>query len=831
MKKIQKSDFIVLAVILGILAIATLGTVILLDINVEAAENNTSNNTTCDGNHNYGEWENSGVGVHVRYCTDCDASEAQNCDDYSSWVSYGADGHHWQCSVCGGFTMPRSHNYEDTFSTYKSASTGKIRHGRRCSDCGGYVTDEHDFVQGSVINGICAYSGCGLTCEVCGGDGPTSGTCSLCGMSSCDHDLTYMDYNDSQHWQVCNDCGETLTSRESHDFVGAACSECDYVCDHDGETGSSCSNCGSTLCSHYNLDYTYWQNEFHEVECRDCGNTVLEACTIESTWTQLSSYHIKACIYCDEVLEQGAHDSSGVGGTCSVCGYQMHSHSYTSNVVAPTCTTNGYTEYICSCRDSYTDSIVPALGHNMSAATCTEASTCQRTGCTHTEGAALGHDMSAATCTEASTCQRTGCTHTEGAALGHDMSAATCTEASTCQRTGCTYTEAALGHDMSAATCTEASTCQRTGCTYTEGAALGHNMSAATCTEASTCQRTGCTYTEGTALGHNVTTWSDNGNGTHSGTCARCTGSKTEDCTFGTDNICTKCGALKNTACEHTYQIDKIGATATQHWEKCTKCGNKRNIANHTFEHGVCTVCDYVCEHTNTISKKNETEHWEECTICGEEIPGTREEHTYEDGECDCGKQETQEECEHEDTTTKKNETEHWEECNDCEEEVPGTREEHTYEDGECECGKQETQEECEHENTTTKKNETEHWEECDDCGEEVPGTREKHTYGDGECECGKQEEDKECTHSEREWKADKDKHWQECKDCGEKITGTSGEHVYVDGKCKNCGLKDSTGSDSKLPNTGKTTLILTATALVVLAGVGAIKVKKYKDI
>ena len=58
--------------------------------------------------------------------------------------------------------------------------------------------------------------------------------------------------------------------------------------------------------------------------------------------------------------------------------------------------------------------------HDMSKATCTEASKCQREDCDYTEGTALGHDMSEATCTEASKCQREECDYTEGTALGHD---------------------------------------------------------------------------------------------------------------------------------------------------------------------------------------------------------------------------------------------------------------------------------------------------------------------------------------------------------------------------------------------------------------------------
>ena len=44
---------------------------------------------------------------------------------------------------------------------------------------------------------------------------------------------------------------------------------------------------------------------------------------------------------------------------------KVHTHSYKAKVVEPTCEENGYTVHTCSCGDSYTDSEVPALGHDM----------------------------------------------------------------------------------------------------------------------------------------------------------------------------------------------------------------------------------------------------------------------------------------------------------------------------------------------------------------------------------------------------------------------------------------------------------------------------------
>ena len=91
---------------------------------------------------------------------------------------------------------------------------------------------------------------------------------------------------------------------------------------------------------------------------------------------------------------------------CSQAGEPEHTHSYKAVVTPPTCTERGYTTYSCECGDSYVDSYVNALGHNLTehsgqAATCTQSGwnnyvTCSR--CDYTTYTALpakGHTPSA----------------------------------------------------------------------------------------------------------------------------------------------------------------------------------------------------------------------------------------------------------------------------------------------------------------------------------------------------------------------------------------------------------------------------------------------------
>ncbi len=61
----------------------------------------------------------------------------------------------------------------------------------------------------------------------------------------------------------------------------------------------------------------------------------------------------------------------------TACGEEPHKHDYAPTVVAATCTEGGYTEYTCSCGDSYQGDQTPATGHTEAvdkavAPTCTE---------------------------------------------------------------------------------------------------------------------------------------------------------------------------------------------------------------------------------------------------------------------------------------------------------------------------------------------------------------------------------------------------------------------------------------------------------------------------
>ena len=758
-----------------------------------------------------------------------------------------------------------------------------------CDYCGVCMTGKHQWTDSTSGNTrYCAQNLCGL---VCSHNGLTTGTCSTCGkvLSSSGNTHTHVytskweKKDDGKHYLYC-DVANCTSTKESHSaqwesyvlnpisnrherYCGVTgCTMRDWDTEHapaDTNNDGLCDVCGFNMGTSGGDTHTHsytnkWEKKDdgkHYLFC-DVANCTSTKESHRAQWENyvlnpISNRHerycgVTGCTMRDWDTEHAPADTNN-DGLCDVCGFNMgtsggdtHTHSYTSNWVigadgnhylkcdsadclqykeshyplwdGTSCTANRLCLY-CGITDGQT------LGHDWKAATCTDPETCRR--CQTTQGTALGHNWQAATCTEPAKCSR--CQTTQGTALGHDWKAATCTDPEKCSRCQ-TMQGTALGHNWQAATCTKPKTCSR--CQLTDGQALGHNWQAATCTKPKTC--TECNITEGTALGHDFANWTDNNDGTHKGTCNRCQIEQFEGHTYDGTNKCTKCNAVKqNTTCEHEWKIDKTGATETQHWEKCTKCQEKRNIANHTFVNGKCNVCDYVCKHTHTTVKKDETNHWKECNNCGEQLD--KKAHNYENGKCECGKEEGSTTCEHDWKIDKTGatETQHWEKCTKCQEKRNVAY--HTFKNGICNvCGYT-----CKHTTTTVKSDETNHWKECNNCGEQLD--KKAHSYENGKCECGKTKEsgEEECIHTNREWKTNETEHWQVCKDCGKEIKGTRGNHVNVNGKCKNCGATEKTTTSGKnLPNTGNIAKITSAVLIItVICGISYIGFRKYKDI
>ena len=619
-------------------------------------------------------------------------------------------------------------------------------------------------------------------------------------------------------------------------------------------------NAELNICQHTFGNWYVGSNKLHARDCTKCGAT--ESNSHAASWgswaeNTISNRHERNCTVSScTIKEDHAPVDTNNDGKCDTCGFTMgtsggdtHTHSFTNNWVTKT---DG-DHYLC-CDDSTCSST--SKSHSAVWGSWTENTIsnkheryCSVSNCTirdwdneHTPvdanndgkcdicGLTVG-TSGGSTHTHTFTnkwvinadlmCDTAGCTQVKESHIA-SWTGNSCTANRICAICGISDGQT-LGHNWQAATCTEPETCSR--CQEMRGTALGHDWQAATCIKPKTCSR--CQATEGSELGHDFENWTDNRDGTHKGICSRCQEEKIEEHNYDSTNVCTKCNAVKqSTTCEHDWQIDKAGASETQHWEKCIKCQEKRNIVNHTFVNGVCTVCGYVCTHGSTTVKKDETYHWKECNNCGEQIE--KETHKYENGICSCGRQEGSTTCAHNWKIDKTGATEkqHWELCTKCQEKR--NIEYHTFVNGVCTV----CEYACKHSSIAVKEDETYHWKECKNCGATLE--KETHKYENGTCSCGKNEHvTTPCKHTNREWKADNNYHWQVCKDCGKVLVETTASHVFVNGKCKNCGVAEkSNTSNVKLPNTGGIMKVALITlAISTICGTSYIGFRKYKDI
>ena len=182
-------------------------------------------------------------------------------------------------------------------------------------------------------------------------------------------------------------------------------------------------------------------------ECADCGakfdasgNPIVaipylpidpSAHDYATTWSSDATDHWHACSRCGDQADKEAHVSSGPATetTPETCTVPATGHTHSTTLVPEVeadCTTDGVEEhYKCTeptCGKLFEDAaatveitnpddlVIPALGHDWSAATCTEPKTCDR--CGATDGAALGHDYEATWSSDASShwhaCSRCG---------------------------------------------------------------------------------------------------------------------------------------------------------------------------------------------------------------------------------------------------------------------------------------------------------------------------------------------------------------------------------------------------------------------------------------
>ena len=220
------------------------------------------------------------------------------------------------------------------------------------------------------------------------------------------------------------------------------------------------------------------------------GCTNLTSITIPASVTTISSMAFRDCSSLTDIYYAGTEAEWNAiektdGWDSNAGDYTIHfhygHHEYQATVTPPTCDVDGFTTYTCYCGNSYTDHVVPALGHIPGAAAdCENDQIC--TVCYEILTEKFGHTPGAeATCTSDQIC--TVCHKVLVEKFGHAWKVATCDIPKTCSR--CSVTEGqALGHHyvstVVAPTCTQGGytkyTCSGCGRSYTDTptAAAGH---------------------------------------------------------------------------------------------------------------------------------------------------------------------------------------------------------------------------------------------------------------------------------------------------------------------------------------------------------------------
>ena len=586
--------------------------------------------------HDMGEW----AAVTEATCT-ADGSERCDCSRCD----------HYETRVINAI----GHSFGAWFVNRNATCTVDGENRRNCNNCGHYETEVipatgHDYE--SVV-----------TAPTCTEQGYTTHTCTTCADTYADSYVDALGHDmgkwttiteatcteDGSEHRECSRCNhsETRTIEAAGHSFGAWFINRAATCTEDGENRRHCSNCG-----HYETeivpaaghDYesvvtvpTCTAQGFTTHTCGNCGDSYVD------TYVNALGHAIGDWV---TVKEATCTESGSERRDCSRCDHheartiEAIGHSYEAVVTAPTCTEQGFTTHTCaSCGDSYVDTYVDALGHDIgdwqtvTEATCTEEGSecrdCSR--CDYYETRtikAMGHSFGAwfvnrsATCTEDGENRRNcnNCSHyeTEGIpTTGHSyesvMTAPTCTEQGftthTCTACGDSYVDAyvdALGHNMGEWTTVTAAACTEAG--Y----------------ERRDCSR--CDHYETRdidAKGHSFGSWFVN----RTATCIE-DGENRRNCT-----ICNHYETEVIPATGHDYESDVTDPTCTKQGfvtHTCSACGDGYvdtyvDALGHNWDEGVVTI---------DPTEETEGEMTYTCERCGETrtevIPELEHVHRYD---------------------------------------------------------------------------------------------------------------------------------------------------------------------------------------------------------
>ena len=534
--------------------------------------------------------------------------------------------------------------------------------------------------------------------------------------ASCDlfHQHTWQDATCTTP-KTCTECGATEGEALGH--AEEVLEGKNATCTEEGLTeGKKCSACGEILVAQETIPTTAHTEEVVAGKAPTCTATGLtegKKCSVcdkilvaqeeipmaahteevvpgkDATCTETGLTAGKKCSVCDATLEAQTELSKlphtydeGWDEDCNVCGAtRTCAHDGEKNILpgkAPTCTDAGLTdgETCAICGDVIkAQTSIEKLGHDMSDATCTAASKCQR--CSYVEGEALGHDYDEGVITvnpgcetkgvKTFTCQRGDCGYSyevDVEATGHSyvdtIVPATCISKGytehVCSGCGDSYkdNETALAEHKYEGVVTTAPTCEGEGLmtytcsvkdcghSYTEAieatghSEIAHEGKAATCTEdgyeayvsCANCDYT--TYKSISALGHKggKATCKDLATcdvcGEKYGTIDKVNGHHYGEADCESPATCELCGATSGSAIGHIDENKDHVCDRTACNEAMGTCEDADK--DHT--------CDYGCGKSYGTCEDADKDH--DCDYGCNKVYGTCED-ADKDHDCDYG--------------------------------------------------------------------------------------------------------------------------------------------------------------------------------------------------
>ena len=416
--------------------------------------------------------------------------------------------------------------------------------------------------------------------------------CQRCGITrALSGEHTYVTkYDETNHWEACSRCGAIKTdSKEEHMYDENGKCKCgvtkqaEETCEHEYATKydatnhwEECSKCGFIKANSI-AEHAYDENG----KCK-CGITkqIEETCEHTYTTKQDETYHWEECSKCgfikaDSIAEH-AYDENG---KCKCGATKQTEETCEHTYVTKYDKTNHWKE--CSkCGFVKADSIVEHAYNENGKCEC---------------GAPKQEEE---TCEHAYVTKKDETYHWEECSK--------CKEIKTNSKEKHSYTN---GKCKCGATKQEEETCEHT---YVIKKDTIYHWE-----ECSKCKEIKINSKEE----HKGIKWTDEGNGTHSGTCSVCNFKLKEEHSY-TNGKCTECGveeSSKNETCEHKYAEKH---DETYHWEECSKCNDlkKGTLQTHKYKEytdnkngthtTTCTICGY----------KLTEEHLTECEKCNKQV-------------------------------------------------------------------------------------------------------------------------------------------------------------------------------------------------------------------